>query len=123
MSKKNVRVEVKWFDTLKGFGEGVGENGETIFLPWKAIKSPGQFATLSPGQIIYCTYQENESGSFKATSIILEEPLIAPDGELLGIFNDYGVMLDVLDAIATEENYIQYQMPYIGKKGEYAQAK
>ena len=49
--------------------------------------------------------------------------LIAPDGELLGVFSDYGVMLDVLEANATDENYVQFQMPYIGKKCEYAQAK
>jgi len=50
------KVTVAWFDQFKGFGEGVSESGEKVFLSHLAIDAaPNQFKGLIKGEVVECT--------------------------------------------------------------------
>ena len=52
---------VKWFDKAKGFGFIEQENGEDVFVHFRAISSSG-FRTLIEGQAVSFTIQQGSKG-------------------------------------------------------------
>lgn len=69
-AKRNYKVIVNWFDSLKGIGEGELTTGqhETVFLNAGNILSSG-FKNLSSGEVISCELARNDDGNLYAVTI------------------------------------------------------
>lgn len=65
-STKSVKVE--WFDALKGIGEGITSDGDTVFLNSNYIKSRKP-QLLKKGEIVLCELKKNKDGSLYASEI------------------------------------------------------
>lgn len=66
-------VKVTWFHNLKGFGEGVTDSGDKVFLKLSAVESIDNFVTIRAGQQLQCKL-EKQGSSYLATSIALQAP-------------------------------------------------
>lgn len=54
---------VKWFNSDKGFGFIVPENGgKDLFVHHSGIKSDGKYATLADGQAVEYTEEQGQKG-------------------------------------------------------------
>lgn len=53
--------KVKWFDEKKGFGFIEREDGNDVFVHFRAIKEPG-FKTLSDGQEVEFDVEQGDKG-------------------------------------------------------------
>ncbi len=56
-----MKGRVKWFNETKGFGFIEGEDGNDIFVHFKAIESDG-FKTLKDGQDVEYDVEEGQKG-------------------------------------------------------------
>lgn len=61
---------VKWFDSSKGFGFIIDENGEDIFVHYSGIVGEG-YRSLEDGQSVLYTIGQNDQGSL-ATNVVVE---------------------------------------------------
>ena len=52
---------VKWFNPAKGFGFITAENGEELFVHFKAIQAEG-FRSLSDGQAVSFDVEQGKQG-------------------------------------------------------------
>jgi CspA family cold shock protein len=57
---------VKWFSDEKGFGFIAGDDGDDVFVHYKAIRA-GRFHSLSPGQRVMFEERIGPKGRFAAT--------------------------------------------------------
>jgi CspA family cold shock protein len=55
------RGTVKWFNNAKGFGFIQREQGEDVFVHYRAIKADG-FRTLTDGQQVEFSVKQGEKG-------------------------------------------------------------
>ena len=52
---------VKWFNTEKGYGFAVNEDGEDVFIHYRAIQAKG-FKNLHEGQQVHFIQVKSEKG-------------------------------------------------------------
>ena len=62
---------VKWFDEQKGFGFIEGEDGNDVFVHFRAIQSPG-YKTLAEGQEVDFEVEQGPKGPQAANVNIVE---------------------------------------------------
>lgn len=53
--------KVKWFDEKKGFGFIERQDGDDVFVHFRAIQSPG-FKTLAEGQEVQFEVEDGQKG-------------------------------------------------------------
>ena len=64
--------KVKWFDSKKGFGFIMPEQGSgDIFVHYSAIQSDGQFKTLKEGMIVEFDVSEGKKG-LQALNVVIK---------------------------------------------------
>lgn len=61
---------VKWFDEKKGFGFIEQQNGDDVFVHFRAINSPG-FKTLADGQEVEFEVEQGQKGPQAVNVIVL----------------------------------------------------
>ncbi len=61
---------VKWFDEKKGFGFIERQNGNDVFVHFRAISSPG-FKTLAEGQEVEFEVEQGQKGPQAANVTII----------------------------------------------------
>ena len=61
---------VKWFDEKKGFGFIEREEGNDVFVHFRAIKSPG-YKTLAEGQEVEFEVEQGQKGPQASNVTIL----------------------------------------------------
>ena len=59
--KKQMRGTVKWFNSEKGYGFIINEEGQDVFVHYTGIESDG-FKTLNDGDNVEFTVQKTERG-------------------------------------------------------------
>lgn len=67
---ENKLITVTWFNSRKGFGEGVDSEGQTIFLVAHAIKNKGMFKNLNCGEKIKVVVKKDNLGNPYSYSIL-----------------------------------------------------
>ena len=70
MSNKS-QGTVKWFNTEKGYGFIVNEDGEDVMVHYRAIQAEG-FKNLSEGQVVSFIQTKSEKGWQAAEVELLE---------------------------------------------------
>jgi len=60
--------KVKWFDTKKGYGFIIGEQGQDVFVHYTSIVGEG-FRALKDGEIVQYEVVEGQKG-FQARNVI-----------------------------------------------------
>jgi len=53
---------VKWFDNAKGFGFIVNEQGEDVFVHYRAIMGEDEYRTLQEGQEVEFVQVKSDKG-------------------------------------------------------------
>ena len=61
MKHKKVEGTVKWFDNAKGFGFIVDQNGEDVFVHYRAIQSDG-YKQLTEGEHVSYIQVKSDKG-------------------------------------------------------------
>lgn len=61
---------VKWFDNAKGYGFIARDDGQDVFVHYRAIQGEG-YRTLSEGQAVRYSVQRGEKG-LQAAEVIID---------------------------------------------------
>ncbi len=64
--------KVKWFDSKKGFGFIVPQDGQSsdVFVHYSSIKSDNEFKTLKAGMIVEYEVSQGEKG-LQASNVVV----------------------------------------------------
>ena len=65
------KVNIQWFDELKGIGEGVSSKGDIVFLNVDNMAPDNKFLTLKKGEYCFCRLEKSDD-QFYASSIQVE---------------------------------------------------
>ena len=83
--------KVKWFNGPKGYGFITREEGEDIFVHFKAINSDG-YKTLKEGDEVQFEVEEGPKGPQAINVSKVQDPYLSP---ALSKYNDAGIFMSV----------------------------